>query len=374
MIARSRSVRRLHWILPAALFSLALLCGCGGPALVKVARQDPANPGQYADVAVNSASGGVTVYRAGRPVAIALAQLLQPGDEVETDTDSVAVIRYPNGGEVLIDQRTRVGLGSLDVLFGRIFARVKGVFSVESESVIAGVEGTAFAFSVKPEREVSVTVLDGAVVCRSRTGTWGPVRLLQSQTLLSGWGSTSGPSIAPASADEIEQLKAWVTRVDRSLPPPSPSGFCCAETGSVLPSTKRDCRGWFALTERDARERCQSVQPGYCCVDGRVKQTTRGYCRGTFFLDEQAALRSCQRAPLPTGYCCANGQISQTTRERCNGSFFPDRYSAAKSCQPPPSPAGYCCSSGRVWQTTRDQCQGYFSTSPDVAKKRCAIY
>jgi hypothetical protein len=225
MIARSRSVRRLHWILPAALFSLALLCGCGGPALVKVARQDPANPGQYADVAVNSASGGVTVYRAGRPVAIALAQLLQPGDEVETDTDSVAVIRYPNGGEVLIDQRTRVGLGSLDVLFGRIFARVKGVFSVESESVIAGVEGTAFAFSVEPKREVSVTVLDGTVVCRSRTGTWEPVRLLQSQTLLSEWGSASGPRIAPAGAEELEKLKAWVARVDRSLPPPQAGAY-----------------------------------------------------------------------------------------------------------------------------------------------------
>jgi len=142
-----------------------------------------------------------------------------------TATDSVAVIRYPNGGEVLIDQRTRVRLGSLDVLFGRIFARVKGVFSVESESVIAGVEGTAFAISVKPEREVSVTVLDGTVVCRSRTGTWEPVRLLQSQTLLSEWGSASGPRIARAGAEELEQLKAWVTRVDRSLPPPRADAY-----------------------------------------------------------------------------------------------------------------------------------------------------
>jgi hypothetical protein len=361
-------------MLPAALIACALLCGCGGPALVKVARQDPANPGQYADLAANSARDGVTVYRAGRPAAIALAKLLQPGDEVETNTDSVAVIRYPNGDEVLIDQRTRVRLGSLDVLFGRIFARVKGVFSVESESVIAGVEGTAFSFSVKPEREVSVTVLNGAVVCRSRTGTWGPLRLLESQTLLSVSGSAAGPSIGPASAVEIEQLKEWVTRVDRSLPPPSPRGFCCAETGLVLPSTEIDCRGWFALTERDARERCRSVQPGYCCVGGRVKQTSQGNCRGSFFLDERAALRSCQPAPQPTGYCCANGQISQTTRERCRGSFFPDRYSAAKSCQPRPSPTGYCCSSGRVWQTTRDQCPGYFSGSPEAARKRCTIY
>jgi ferric-dicitrate binding protein FerR (iron transport regulator) len=193
--------------------------------LVKVARQGLANPGQYADLAANSASGGVTVYRAGRPVAIALAKLLQRGDEVETATDSVAVIRYPNGGEVLIDQRTRVRLGSLDVLFGRIFARVKGVFSVESESVIAGVEGTAFAISVKPQREVSVTVLDGTVVCRSRMGTWEPLRLLQSQTLLSEWGSASGPRIAPAGAEELEQLKAWVTRVDRSLPPPRADAY-----------------------------------------------------------------------------------------------------------------------------------------------------
>ena len=341
MIARPRRVRGLHWMLSAALLACGLLAGCGGPTLVKVARQDPANPGQYADLPAESASGGVTVYRAGRPVAISLARLLQPGDEVETATDSVAVIRYPNGGEVLIDQRTRVRLGSLDVLFGRIFARVKGVFSVESESVIAGVEGTAFAFSVEPERAVSVTVLDGAVVCRARSGTWGPVRLLQSQTLLSGWGSASGPRIGPASAAEIEHWKAWAARVDRSLPPPSPVGFCCAETGSVFPSTKRDCRGWFALTERDARERCQSLQPGYCCVDGRVNQSTRGYCRGTFFLDEQAAFRSCRSAPPPTGYCCANGQVFRTTRERCNGSFFPDPRSAAKNCRPPPSPGRY---------------------------------
>ena len=371
MTLRNRSrVQSLRSLVSAGLTSV-LLAACGGPALVKVARQDPASTDQYAELASEAAGSGVTVYRHGQPIALRLPRPLQPGDEVETEADSVAVIRYSGRNEVLLDRRTRVRVGSLDVLFGRIFARIQGLFSVESETLIAGVEGTAFAFSVDAAREVTVTVLDGTVVCSSKSGAWTALRLSRSQTLVAGPGGSAPPRIFPTNPREIDELRGWVARVDRASPPPSPRGFCCDQGGSVFASTKRECRGWFALSERDARARCQALQPGYCCLDGRVTQSTRARCGGTFFPDQQEAARSCKSAPSPAGYCCVNGQVLPTARERCTGRFFLDRASAEKSCRPPPSPTGYCCSNGQLRQTTQDRCSGSFYTSADEAKRRC---
>ena len=219
MTRRSGPFVRLPWILAAAVSGM-LLTGCAsGPALVKVARVDPANPEQYVDLADESATG-VTVYRDGHQLEVELPQILQPGDEVETKSDSVAVIRYANLGEVLVNEATRVRLGSLDVLFGEIFAHVKGWFSVEGQLLVAGVEGTEFAFIVNSDQRESVAVREGTVRCTPKTRAWKPVHLPQWQTLVLEYGQPK-PQVSPASAHEIGQLNIWAALLDRLLPPPS---------------------------------------------------------------------------------------------------------------------------------------------------------
>src|SRR5438552_14042715 len=117
------------------------------PRLVMVAREDPADPARYVGVAGVDLSSAVAIYRDGRRLRTTVPRILQRGDEIETDIDVIAVIRYP-AGDLYIGGATRARVGSLDVLFGKVFARVRGLFSVESQNVVAGVEGTEFAFEV----------------------------------------------------------------------------------------------------------------------------------------------------------------------------------------------------------------------------------
>ncbi|HSB70728.1 MAG TPA: FecR family protein [Candidatus Methylomirabilis sp.] len=330
-----RTRRTLVALAPGGWLGLALACvvlgGCAFTALVRVAREDPSDPSRYVQLPGAQVSGQVTVFRAGRPLAVHLPQTLQPGDEVETAPGSVAVIRLPDLGEVLLDSATRIRVGSILVLFGQVLAEVQGFFAVESENVVAGVEGTAFALQVAPDRSVRVTVLDGRVVCMSKTRSWEPVHLTPGQQIVSGYPSRLRPLPVRASPGELERLRTWARRVEAAAPPPSPQGYCCA-AGSVFPSAQNACRGAFALTEREARRECAGAEPGYCCLSGRVTQTTRSTCRGDFFLDRDAAIRTCQPPP-EAGYCCEGGKVFQSTRDRCPGVFSTSQAEAARACR-----------------------------------------
>ena len=62
-----------------------------------VAREDPADPARYVGVAGVDLSGAVAIYRDGRRLRTTVPRILQRGDEIETDIDVIAVIRYPAG-------------------------------------------------------------------------------------------------------------------------------------------------------------------------------------------------------------------------------------------------------------------------------------
>lgn len=206
-------------------FALAVVChalsGCAtSPWIAYAARVDPANPKRYLRSA--AVTDAVDVYRAGRPIFA--DQVLWLGDEIETGADSVAVIRFPDGNKVIINSRTRVRLGSLDVLFGRVFARIKGLFAVESQNIVAGVEGTEFEFTVAHDKAVSITVLDGRVICTAKTGGWPPVRMGSGTKMVSAHPHRMTPRVAIAAPAELEEIRSWVQRVEEVAPsPPQPS-------------------------------------------------------------------------------------------------------------------------------------------------------
>ncbi|HKC45927.1 MAG TPA: FecR family protein [Burkholderiales bacterium] len=335
------------------IVAVALLGACatrpGGAArLEKVLREDPAALSGYAEVGSAEASRFVTVFR-GQPVAARTPFTLQRGDEVETGPGSAAVIRFPDGGSVLLGASTRVRIGSLEVLFGNVLARVRGLFSVESENVIAGVEGTEFLFTVGTDRGVRVVVLDGVVVCRSKRGNWKPIRLGATQVFSSPHPNQGLPRVEQADPRELDDIRAWARRVGQVRL----SGYCC-DGGRVFPSWSNACRGLFFADQPSAERACVQPEPvGWCCDDGRVTSGPRGQCRGLFYPDQQSAVRACAR-PEPTGWCCDDGRVVSGPRGQCRGLFYLDQQSATRACAAPP---GWCCLSGyRLEPMTNASC------------------
>jgi FecR protein len=152
-----------------ALASLVMLtAGCSGAVtLESVLRPDGA------DATVED----IRVFRNGTPVTPELSMGLVPGDEIRTEADSTAIIRFADGTEVIVGPNTHIRIGSLWVLFGEIYVKARGLFRVETLYVTAGVEGTQYLLTVDSQAEMSMVVLDGAVRLTSKTGSWEPVAL-----------------------------------------------------------------------------------------------------------------------------------------------------------------------------------------------------
>lgn len=163
----------------------------------------------------------VRVWRGGSEIGVERLMRLQPGDEVETGANAAVVIRYRDAGDMVVLERTRVKVGSLEVLFGRVFALLRNKFTVSSETVVAGVEGTRFLFEVAPDRAVRVAVADGAVVCSSPRGAWSPVRLRTNQALVSRYPSRSSPTVRDAEASELRAYQGLTEQISRAavVPP-----------------------------------------------------------------------------------------------------------------------------------------------------------
>ena len=353
------------------IVAAAVLAACatrpdGAARLEQVLREDASAPSGYVEVGSGDASRFVTVFR-GRPLAVRTPFALQRGDEVETGPGSVAVIRFADGGSALLGASTRVRVGSLEVLFGNVLARVRGRFSVESENIVAGVEGTEFLFTVGTDRGVRVVVLDGVVVCRSKKGNWKPIRLGATQVFSSSHPNQGLPRVEQADPRELDDIRAWARRVsDVRL-----SGYCC-DGGRVFPSASNACHGKFFADQQTAARACVQPEPtGWCCDDGRVTSAPRGQCRGLFYPDQQSAVRACAR-PEPTGWCCDDGRVVSGPRGQCRGLFYLDQQSATRACAAPP---GWCCLSGyRLEPMTNASCvanNGRFYADQRSASAAC---
>lgn len=162
---------------------------------------------------------GVRVWRGGREIAVQRMMLLQPGDEVETGQNVAAVLRFRDAGDTLVLNGTRVRIGSLEVLFGRVFAVLRNRFTVSSQTVVAGVEGTRFLFEVGRDRAVHVAVADGVVVCSSPQGAWAPVRLRTHEGLRSRYPGRGPPVASRTDVRELRAYEAMALAVSRAQPP-----------------------------------------------------------------------------------------------------------------------------------------------------------
>ena len=293
--------RRYRWLVLVPL--LLALVGCAGVRegglppvqLWQIAREVPgADPRwQRAD----AATAGVRVWRGGREIAVQRLMELLPGDEIETGANAAAVLRFRDAGDTLVLERTRVRIGSLEVIFGRMFALLRNRFTVTSETVVAGVEGTRFLFEVGRDRAVRVAVADGAVVCRSPQDAWAPVRLQANEALLSRYLSRAPP------------MRRRPTRAS------------CARTSSYRAmSAARPSRAGAAVTDKSVRHGPIAAQaastpivPMPCVNAGRCRHRSSGLvlqrwtshavdqsqCAGQFFDSEARAAGCYPRPPQP---------------------------------------------------------------------------
>ena len=390
--------------------------------LVMIGRIDPNDPSRYIGVFGDEQSQAVAFFRGGQRWRTSVPQVLERDDEFETAKDVMAVIRYPIG-DVYVDASTRVRIGSLDVLFGKVFARVRGFFSVENQNVVAGVEGTEFAFEVARDGATQIVVLDGTVLSSSKRLPWKPLRVTGGR-VFSVTDSGMQMRVGAAPQSQLVQLRRWVDRADDAVavlapreaqaqpspqPPPQPpplqpvpqpipqplpqpvpqpvlppiivvpvppvvtvpSGYCCDTAGRVYFSTPGGCRGRLYETQAEAYGRCASARVGFCCANGRVFESTAPQCRGVFSYDQGRVRESCTVPPQPApGYCCVGGELTQATRNQCKGNFYTDAASARRLCKAPP-PTGYCCAAGQILRIDRSQCRGNYYVEEAAARKAC---
>jgi len=386
------------------------------PWIAMIVRVDPLDPTRYVAVAGDEQSRVVAFFRGGQRLQFTIPHALERDDEFETARDVMAVIRYPIG-DVYVDAGTRVRIGSLDVLFGRIFAKVKGFFSVENQNVVAGVEGTEFAFEVARDGSTEITVLDGAVLSSSKRLPWKPLRVTRNQAF---WVTNAGMQIKVGAAPptQLAQLRQWVDRADNAVavlaprvaqaPPPEPqpqqpvppamqpvpqplppgpsptqtitppvitlpipivtdpTGYCCDAAGQVYPSTAGACRGRLYQYRADANAQCGDRR-GFCCANNQVFETVPSQCTGHFSYNQKSLTESCS----VKGYCCVDRKLAQTTNDRCKGAFYTDATIARQSCTGEGPGPGYCCVGGQLSRVLRPQCDGSYYPDAATARKAC---
>lgn len=190
--------------------TLLLLCGlsagCGLASLQSVLKQDRlATTGEVQEV---------QVFRKGVRVATQLGMELEKEDEIRTNADSTAVLRFADGTEIIVAANTHVKVSSLFVFLGEIYVKARGLFGVETEFVTAGVEGTEYLLTVGRGSSVALIVVDGTVSMTSRTGRWAPISVRKFE------GATAkgpaAPQMRPWDPAEISGIIRRVNQVGRA--------------------------------------------------------------------------------------------------------------------------------------------------------------
>jgi ferric-dicitrate binding protein FerR (iron transport regulator) len=137
----------------------------------------PALTASAADGRIAYLIGEVTVRSAGETTAAEIGMPVSTGDVVETGSAATAIIELGRGAEIKLRENSRTRIGTLDDgvdvelerggLFALVRRAIQGGFSVNTETVVAGVRGTqffvAFGRTVENRPDVWLCVNEGEV-------------------------------------------------------------------------------------------------------------------------------------------------------------------------------------------------------------------
>lgn len=163
-------------------------------------------------------TGLVHVWRGGQRLDGAAGLVLQPGDRVETGPSATAVLRWPSGSEVYLWPGSSGVIGSFTSLVGAAFAKIRGVFAVETQYVRAGAQGTQYLVRSTPGGGASVTVFEGRVEVASLLNAWPAVVLGAGASVLA---HPQAPQPQAVPAQDLQRTRDWVRQVEQLVPPPS---------------------------------------------------------------------------------------------------------------------------------------------------------
>ncbi|MDI6791688.1 MAG: FecR family protein [bacterium] len=356
------------------------------------------------------------------------------GDSVRTGQDSSAIISFPDGGFIQLDQNTDPEFRKwfeqakciikIFIGYGRVFGETKGGCETIIETDhLSAVPNTTFQIEVTPQHS-TVTVIKGKIKIKQREQPEELVVRSSEQVRV----SDRVGEVRTLSREELRSIPLWREKYGdgtvRQEPEPNPMGYCCQDgevfkskrsaclegggqfyisyeeaqkycqqpsrtgwccsDGDVFQSTPEKCKhagGFFSYDEEAVREECESDQMGYCCQDGEIFQAKSSDCLergGQFYISYEEAQKYCQQ-PSRTGWCCRDSEVFQSTLKECEqqeGFFSYDERAVRKKCQRSQQPprTGWCCIDGDVFQSTPEECerrQGFFSYDEEVARKRC---
>ena len=206
----------LRWIGLVVLAAVAAGCASRPSAPREVTLAGVVVDGQR--LARDDENGLVQVNRNGNWMEARANTVLQNGDWISTGPNAHAMIRYPSGSQLYLRPNTRGRVGSFSEMVGEVFAKIRGVFAVQTTFVRAGAEGTEYSVRASQAGEYAVAVYEGKVRLSSLANAW-PSVLLDPGMLAAGRPQVP-PRPGPTSPVEAARTKAWVESVDRLMPPP----------------------------------------------------------------------------------------------------------------------------------------------------------
>jgi hypothetical protein len=166
---------------------------------------------------------GVEVIRQGVRSPVQDNMGLQPGDEIRTGPQTIAVLSFIDGARVFVQPGTHIRIGSVFVYFGEVLVKVRGYFQVETRYATAGSEGTQYLVRVDPGDQVRVVVAEGRVGLVSRSRGWNKAILGVGQ---GAWlvGLDAPVGFPPATPSEIEDIRRRIQALDALVPQPAELG------------------------------------------------------------------------------------------------------------------------------------------------------
>ncbi|RQP24101.1 FecR family protein [Piscinibacter terrae] len=257
---------------------LALLCGLAlaGCGSAPTRPREITLAGIVVDgtrVARPDEGGLVQVNRNGAWLDAKASAVLQEGDWISTGPNAYALIRYPSGSEIYMRPNTRGRIGSFSEMVGEVFAKIRGLFAVQTTFVKAGAEGTAYSVRANQSGEYAVVVLDGTVRLSSLSNAW-PSVALGPGTMASGRPQVP-PRPTSVPAYEIERTHAWVDRMEKLLPAPA-SQASSSDVGKALAVA-----GLIAIIAASQSSSDDLKAPTDLTPPGTAREPARpGYCGG----------------------------------------------------------------------------------------------
>ncbi len=251
----------------AACLAIALaLAGCANPQQQPRSSPSITLVGIVVDgvrAAADGEPGLVRIWRDGRAIEARSGIALARGDTIETGGRADAMVRFPNGSVLYMRPDSHGRIGSLSEAVGEFFARIKGVFSIESSFVRAAANGTAFAVRAQPDGAMSVTVHEGNVFVDSTRGTWARISLGPGSTL-TAHERASPP--AQASQAELRNTQRWVDNVDQILRQPRADSSGGSSVAGAVAVGVAIAAAAALLSGRDkdkpSRDESDSTRPG----------------------------------------------------------------------------------------------------------------